>query len=57
MAEAMFQEGYVTEGFHDAIIQREENFPTRTSNRRDQCGDPHTDPEYVKNAGHLSGRP
>ena len=26
MAEAMFQEGYVTEGFHDAIIQREENF-------------------------------
>ena len=48
MAEAMFQEGYVTEGFHDAIIQREENFPTGLPTGEINVAIPHTDPEYVK---------
>lgn len=52
MAEAMFQEGYVTEGFHDAIIQREENFPTGLPTGLPtgeiNVAIPHTDPEYVK---------
>ena len=43
MAEAMFQEGYVTEGFHDAIIQREENFPTGLPTGEINVAIPHTD--------------
>ena len=51
MAEAMFQEGYVTEGFHDAIIQREENFPTGLPTGEINVAIPHTDVSHVNEPG------
>ena len=47
MADVMFQEGYVNEGFHNAIIRREENFPTGLPTGEINVAIPHTDPEYV----------
>lgn len=48
MADAMFREGYVTDEFHDAIIKREDNFPTGLPTGEINVAIPHTDPEYVK---------
>lgn len=47
MADAMFEEGYVNDGFHDAIIKREKNFPTGLPTGEINVAIPHTDPEYV----------
>lgn len=47
MADVIFQEGYVNEGFHNAIIRREENFPTGLPTGEINVAIPHTDPEYV----------
>lgn len=47
MANAMFEKGYVNEKFHDAIIKREENFPTGLPTGEINVAIPHTDPEYV----------
>lgn len=47
MSDAMFKEGYVNDGFHDAIIKREENFPTGLPTGEINVAIPHTDPEYV----------
>lgn len=47
IADVMFQEGYVNEGFHNAIIRREENFPTGLPTGEINVAIPHTDPEYV----------
>lgn len=47
MADAMFEKGYVNDGFHDAIIKREENFPTGLPTGEISVAIPHTDPEYV----------
>lgn len=48
MADAMFDEGYVTDEFHNAIIKREESFPTGLPTGEINVAIPHTDPEYVK---------
>lgn len=48
MADAMFQEGYVTDGFHEAIIKREDSFPTGLPTGEINVAIPHTDPEFVK---------
>lgn len=48
MADAMFDEGYVTDKFHNAIIKREESFPTGLPTGEINVAIPHTDPEYVK---------
>lgn len=55
MADAMFQEGYVTDGFHDAVIKREETFPTGLPTGAINVAIPHTDPEYVKKAAVCLG--
>lgn len=47
MADVMFEEGYVNDGFHDAIIKREENFPTGLPTGEINVAIPHTDPDYV----------
>ena len=55
MADAMFQEGYVTDGFHDAVIKREETFPTGLPTGTINVAIPHTDAEYVKKAAVCLG--
>lgn len=55
MADAMFQEGYVTDGFHDAVIKREETFPTGLPTGAINVAIPHTDPEYVRKAAVCLG--
>lgn len=47
MADAMYREGYVNDEFHNAIIKREENFPTGLPTGEINVAIPHTDPEYV----------
>ncbi|MDD3186287.1 MAG: PTS sugar transporter subunit IIA [Anaerostipes sp.] len=48
MAGTLFCEGYVTDGFRDAIIEREKNFPTGLPTGDINVAIPHASPEFVK---------
>jgi PTS system galactitol-specific IIA component len=55
MADEMHKEGYVTELYHDAVIKREEAYPTGLPTGIINVAIPHTEPEYVKEAAICLG--
>lgn len=55
MAAALQEEGYVKDTFSDAIIHREEVFPTGLPMGEVNVAIPHTDPEHVNKAGFCLG--
>lgn len=55
MADEMYKEGYVTELYHDAVIRREEAYPTGLPTGIINVAIPHTEPEYVKKAAICLG--
>lgn len=55
MADEMYKEGYVTELYHDAVIKREEDYPTGLPTGIINVAIPHTEAEYVKEAAICLG--
>lgn len=55
MANELYKEGYVKETFQDAIIKREEIFPTGLPTGAISVAIPHTDPEHVNEAAICLG--
>ncbi len=49
-AAELFAEGYVKESYSDAIIEREEKYPTGLPTGEICVAIPHTDPEHVNDA-------
>ena len=51
MGDAMIQEGYGEEGFTDAVLKREKDYPTGLDVDGIGVAIPHTDAEHVKKEG------
>ncbi len=51
LGEAMIEEGYAEAGYVEALIEREQEFPTGVDIRGVGIAIPHTDADYVKKAG------
>ena len=51
MGDAMIQEGYGEEGFTEAILKREKDYPTGLDVNGIGVAIPHTDAEHVKKEG------
>ena len=51
MGDAMIQEGYGEEGFTEAVLKREKDYPTGLDVNGIGVAIPHTDAEHVKKEG------
>ena len=51
LGKAMIEEGYAEDGYVEALIEREQEFPTGVDIRGVGIAIPHTDADYVKKAG------
>lgn len=51
IADKLFETGYVKESFKDAIIKREEEYPTAIGTEKYNLAIPHTDSEHVNKPG------
>lgn len=48
LADSLFSNGYVTDGFKDFLNKREDNYPTGLQLEGYQVAIPHGDPQYIK---------
>jgi PTS system galactitol-specific IIA component len=55
MASALYEEGYVKDTYSDAVIKREEIYPTGLPVGEISVAIPHTDPEHVNDAAICLG--
>lgn len=55
IADVLYDKGYVKEGYKDAILKREEEFPTGILTRGINVAIPHTDVKFVNKASIAVG--